>query len=348
MRPGLLLGFLLVWMLVFANTTCFDLAAIYTVSNELRAGGAGATPVDLLPLAWPSWLLAVVVSVLVWRRCSETELQQTVPVVRPTAWLAFGLLWCLSYLLPTVLQWLQAGALDWSTYFDLYGNGLLRALGRARVGLAGLIPLWLLVVSGPMTPCCRTAVVLSIGWIACRRSGNDAGARDRIRLEPAGRRGSARGARFRRPAATRAARTAIIPVLLARWAVRSEPEPLRSARRLEHDGGLVAALRPRLVIASVATVMLGRWPWETPWPRWSRLGRRTTSGGQSAECDALPASRHGGDDDRGAAVSDSWRRWSPAWWPVRDRRPARARAGTAAAVHGRCGSGDASKRSPYR
>ncbi len=263
---GLLLGFLLVWMLVFANTTCFDLAAIYTVSNELRAQVAlGATPVDLLPLAWPSWLLAVVVSVLVWRtlRLPETELQQTVPVVRPTAWLAFGLLWCLSYLLPTLLQWLQAGALDWSTYFDLYGNGLLRALGRAAlVGLAGLIPLWLLVrLWSDDSPVLQwTAVVLSIGWIACAFvPGTMLG----LAIESAWNRSDAPWLRSGVHGSGVAlllaltARTAIIPVLLARWAVRSEPEPLRSARRLEHDGGLVAALRPRLVIASVATVMLG-------------------------------------------------------------------------------------------
>ena len=263
---GLLLGFLLVWMLTFANTTCFDLAGIYTVSNELRAMEAlGARPIDLLPLAWPSWLLALVVSGLVWRtlRLPDAELQHAAPVVRPSAWMAFGTLWSVSYLLPTVLQWWQAGSLDWSAYMDLYGSSLLQALSRAAaVGVAGLLPLWLLVrLWSDDSPRFRwTAVVLSIGWIACAFvPGTMLG----LAVESAWNRADAPALRTGVHASglalllALATRTAIIPVLLARWVVRSEPELLRSARRLEHDGGLIAALRPRLVIASVATVMLG-------------------------------------------------------------------------------------------
>lgn len=264
--PGLLLGFLLVWMLVFANTTCFDLAGIYTISNELRAMAAlGATPADLLPLAWPSWVLAIVVSAAVWRtlRFPDADVQQSVPVVRPVAWCWFGVLWCGSYLVPTLLQWWQAGALDWSSYFQLYGNGLLTAMWRAGlVGLLGLIPLWLLVRlwSDESSPVRWTAVLLSVGWIACAFvPGTMLG----LAVESAWNRADAPGLRSGVHATGIAlllglsARTAIVPVLLARWVVRSEPEQLRAVRRLERGGGLVAALRPRLVVASVATVLLG-------------------------------------------------------------------------------------------
>ncbi|MDG2201794.1 MAG: hypothetical protein P8K80_11510 [Phycisphaerales bacterium] len=264
---GLLLGFMLVWMLVFANTTCFDLAGIYTVSNELRAMAAlGAAPMDLLPLAWPAWGLACIVSIALWwcLRLPESELQRAPARVRPVAWFAFGLLWCISYLLPSLLQWLQAGVLDWSAYLQLYGDSLLMALGRSiLVGGIALVPLWLLVRlwSEDASWMRWTATILSIGWIVCAFiPGTMLGQA----FEAAWNRSDAPAVRSTVHATglglllALSARTAIVPVLLARWVVRSEPEVLRSARRLESGGGrsLLEAQRPRLVIASVATVSM--------------------------------------------------------------------------------------------
>tara|TARA_B100001059_G_scaffold187203_1_gene189353 strand:+ start:5172 stop:7649 length:2478 start_codon:yes stop_codon:yes gene_type:complete len=262
---GLLLAFLLVWMLVFANTTCFDLAGIYTVSNELRAlASLGAGPWDLMPLAWPSWALALIVSVALWwcLRIPETELQRTPSRIGAAAWVAFGLLWCLSYLLPTVLQWSQAGEMDWSGYLQLYGRSLLIAVSQsALVGVATLVPLWLLIRmwSEEARWLRWTATLLSIGWIACSfvpgtvlgQAVEAAWNRPDAPLLRSGVHASGLGLLF-----ALSARTAIVPVLLARWVVRSEPEILRAARRLEsdHAGSVWSAFRPRLIIASVASV----------------------------------------------------------------------------------------------
>ena len=80
---GLAVGFLLVFLITFNNTTCFDLADIFTFGNELRAVAAlGASSSDIMMLGMPAMLIAAVGAVVVWLaltgrpRRAPTDLQK--------------------------------------------------------------------------------------------------------------------------------------------------------------------------------------------------------------------------------------------------------------------------------
>jgi len=65
---GLLMGGLLVFLATLGNTTCFDLAEIFTFANELRAIEAlGASPRAMLLAAWPMIAVAWFGSLAIWR-----------------------------------------------------------------------------------------------------------------------------------------------------------------------------------------------------------------------------------------------------------------------------------------
>ena len=64
---GLALGALVVFLITFNNTTCFDLAQIFSFGNELRAKSVlGATAAGVLTASLPAIGLAGTGAVIVW------------------------------------------------------------------------------------------------------------------------------------------------------------------------------------------------------------------------------------------------------------------------------------------
>lgn len=65
--PGLIIGGLLVFMVTFDNTTCFDLAQVFSFGNELRARDAlGASPGEMLAAAMPALVPLLLLAVVLW------------------------------------------------------------------------------------------------------------------------------------------------------------------------------------------------------------------------------------------------------------------------------------------
>jgi DNA-binding beta-propeller fold protein YncE len=262
--PGLITGGVFVSMLVFANTTCFDLAGVFTISNELRAvvsmGGGPA----MVPLVWPSVLLAVLGSITVLLCLRVTpELDRQHPLrTRSSAWVGAIVLWCLTLPIPVAALWLHAGPLAISTYVELYGGAMEHAIGRALlVGVLSIVPLVLLVrLQLDSSPWVRgVAWIAAVGWLAAG-------------LLPATVLGIATEAAWNRPGTDMlmhgsggalllalCTRSALVPVALAWWLVRAEPQSLRESRSIDAGHGLASVwgtMLPRLVPAACTCIVL--------------------------------------------------------------------------------------------
>ena len=70
-------------MRVFADTTCFDLAGVFTIANELRAMESMGAGRAMHELGWPAVALSIVGAVVVLR-CLQTppglDRQRIVPI----------------------------------------------------------------------------------------------------------------------------------------------------------------------------------------------------------------------------------------------------------------------------
>ena len=260
--PGLVVAVVFVAMLVFANTTCFDLAGVFTVANELRAMESMGGEDAMRRLGWPAVVLAVIGAVLVLRCLDappQLDRQRVVPV-RMSAWFGVLVLWCITLPVPIAALWLHAGPLDTETYRTLYGGALGMAILRALcVGMLSLIPLLLLLrLSLDASRVLRlfawgAAIVwLSVGLMPAALLGSIVGAAWN---------GGAPGVASSGAALVFAlsARTALIPVVIAWWLVRSEPRAVRDARAVEagHDlPSLWGTMTPRLVPAMCTCIVL--------------------------------------------------------------------------------------------
>ncbi len=66
-RKGLLLGFFIVFLITFNNTTCFDLAQVFAFGNELRAARSLSTePGTLLLISLPAVGITSLGAIIVW------------------------------------------------------------------------------------------------------------------------------------------------------------------------------------------------------------------------------------------------------------------------------------------
>lgn len=265
---GLALGGLIVFLATLANTTCFDLAEVFTFSNELRAIQAlDANLKDVMIAAWPAVALSGLGAVIVWRLLSRGGVQRQPPMrVRPPgAWSAafVSALWTCSVVVPLALfAWnlfSESSITHAREFFALYRwslvNTVLYAAGSAVAGAVLALALAAVWMTGPPWAS-RAAGVLAITWALAA-------------LLPGTFTGAALLAAYNRPvldaqiAMTPAILTighlacfGFIAVLMARWTARREPDRLRDMRRLDGGDSIVALMqtnRPRLLAAAWAT-----------------------------------------------------------------------------------------------
>ncbi|MCH2148560.1 MAG: NHL repeat-containing protein, partial [Phycisphaerales bacterium] len=262
--PGLITGGVFIAMLAFANTTCFDLAGVFTVSNELRAiasmGGGSA----MIPLVWPSVVLAVIGSIVVLcclRIAPELDRQHVLPT-RPLTWIWVAVLWCLTLPVPVAALWFHAGPLATETYAELYGGAMGQAIGRAvLVGVASLVPL-VLLVRLQLDASVWVRAVAWIGAVCWLAAGLLPATALGIGTEAAWNR-SGLGAMIHGSGGALflalCARSALVPVALAWWLVRAEPRSLRESRFIDAGHGLTsiwATMLPRLIPAACTCIIL--------------------------------------------------------------------------------------------
>lgn len=282
--PGLVLGAALIFLLVFNNTVCFDLANIYSFGFTLRAVEAeGASTADLLRTASPAMLVSVVGVLVLWpmltrHRDVPTRAQKIRPVhvgATVAIWLA-TVAFPLAIFLPRLEgKWMGQFL---AGYDEHLRHGLALAAATAALGVvvgAGLVALWmdgrrsarfvahlqsiiwlvLAIVPGPLV-----AVALEAGY------------NRPWRLWPIGKNaedalGTGSGVSevtladviYESPlilALGHLSRFALVPVLLARWVAAAEPPALRDRRLLEGRlslGPWVRANRPALTALVLAS-----------------------------------------------------------------------------------------------
>lgn len=279
---GLALGSLLVFLATLANTTCFDLAEVFTFANELRAMQAlGANSKDVAIQALPAIALGAMGAALVWRLLgSSSGAHQTAYRVRPAgAWSAVmvSTIWTCSVVVSLGLfAWnlIAAGAVgEVKEFFTLYrwsvGNTAMYAAvsgSIAAVVSIGFAAAWM--HSGRWIK--RLANALAVTWIiAALVPGTLVGvalqaAYDRktfldVDVVHTGTPGILQSLIMLQPTVYLVAHLAsfgFIAVLMARWTASREPASLRDLRRLDGAdslSGVIQANRPRLVAAAWAT-----------------------------------------------------------------------------------------------
>jgi DNA-binding beta-propeller fold protein YncE/ABC-type Fe3+ transport system permease subunit len=264
---GLALGGLLVFLATFANTTCFDLAEVFTFANELRAVQAlGANAKDVAIAAMPALVISAAGAILVWRLLSSRVIQREVDRVRaPGAGSAAlcSMIWTCSVVLPLGLfAWnLFAGGDSNAVqeFFTLYRWSIASTVMFAAISAAagalvaiGLGAMWM--AEGKWLR--RGASVVAITWII-------------LALIPGTLTGVALQAAYNRtPLDQSIAMTPLIlhiahlacfgfvAVFMARWTALGEPSALRDLRRLDGANsmrGLIESNRPRLLATAWAT-----------------------------------------------------------------------------------------------
>ncbi len=105
---GLLTGGFVVFLLVFTNTTSFDLAQVFSIGNELRALRAlGADQAQIMQVALPGVMVAIGGAGVVWWFLVKKQANTTIAihVARPglIALTLSGILWGVAILLPLFL-----------------------------------------------------------------------------------------------------------------------------------------------------------------------------------------------------------------------------------------------------
>jgi DNA-binding beta-propeller fold protein YncE/ABC-type Fe3+ transport system permease subunit len=280
---GLGIGALLVALMTLGNTTCFDLAFVYTVANEVRALDAvGAGARQTLLVALPVLAATVVGAAAVWFALGRSAPRSAGPPARPRRglWIAAGLVWMLTVALPAALLarslvgLLVRGGGHVSEFFHFYGAGL--------AGTAGLA-----VCSGIVAAV--AALGLAICWFDGRRWVRGLGHAQAIAwlvvgllpatvigvaLEAAynvplaipgageGRGATVAGMIYGGPAIlvlAHLARFGFVAALLARWVADAEPRALADLRRADGArtlGAMIVAQRARLLPAAAAVLAI--------------------------------------------------------------------------------------------
>lgn len=267
---GLAIGALIVFLVTFNNTTCFDLAGIFSFGNELRAIDAlGAHAPTLLYVATPSITIAIIGCTLVWFLLKRTPIRQpkrTVKTHKSTIYITIAI-WLISVGLPIVLllsNLSSAGHL--SEFINLYGPAVTGSAGLAITagGLGIVIALGLAAAWQDHRPIIRAiAHILALTWmIAAVVPGTIVG----VAMEAA----------YNLPLAITnsqtladmiytkpiilvlgyIARFGFIGALLGRWIAASEPADLKALRLIDGAqtlGGWLRASWPRLLAGGIGS-----------------------------------------------------------------------------------------------
>ncbi|MHC5027267.1 MAG: hypothetical protein ACYTGR_10970, partial [Planctomycetota bacterium] len=124
-------------LLTFGNTTCFDLADVRTIGNELRIAAAeGATPLEQLRLGAPAILVAAAGACLLWWMLGRGRRMDAGTPAPPGRTLIAGsiVIWSLSLVGPVALLAARAaGPEQVADFVRFYGAGLLRTIALAAV-----------------------------------------------------------------------------------------------------------------------------------------------------------------------------------------------------------------------
>jgi len=285
--PGLALGGLIVFLMTFGNTTCFDLAEIFTYGNELRAIEAlGATPRDTLQAGLGAAVSGLLGAIAVWAmmapRLGRPALR-TLPASRG-AMATATLTWIAAVGVPVgLMTWGLAGrgAVARAREFaSLYGPDLVASLGLAALSgvMAAIVAGGMLVLWQSESRFIRGAGnVMTLGWLLTALvPGTLVGAA----LEAAYNAGAFASAGAQSPGGAfvsgmsesntpllasvyhspvivilgHLARFAFVAALLGRWMAARETPALRDQRRLDGDGSLAGLWRtagPRLRAAAL-------------------------------------------------------------------------------------------------
>jgi DNA-binding beta-propeller fold protein YncE/ABC-type Fe3+ transport system permease subunit len=280
---GLMLGGLFVFLATVANTTCFDLAEVFTFANELRAMQAlGGNAKDVTIAALPAMAISALGAVVVWRLLSAHRRAREAPsrVRQTSAWSAavFSAIWTCSVVLPLgMFGWSLLSSSDvlqaTGEFFALYrwsiGNtmlyasisGLLGALIAVGLATAWMTERrWLRAIANTSAITWITTALLpgTVIGVAIQA------AYDRMIFREADiphkhTPGILQQFVMLQPTVYIIAHLAcfgFVAVLMARWTAMHEPSQLRELRRLDGANsmlGLIETNRPRLLAAGWAT-----------------------------------------------------------------------------------------------
>ena len=265
--PGLLPGMMLAALATLNNTTCFDLAEVFTFANELRARAAlGATPADVMQISWPMLLIAALGAMAVWWKLGtrpEALPWQSSPASRG-AGACSAVIWLATVVLPLALFWrgMSASGGVWPAvreFFGLYRYNVLSTLGlaAAAAALSTLAGMGLAVIWHSDRRIWRlVAHVVSITWLlASLMPGTILG----LALHAVYNRGALTEVVYESPIILILAQllsAGFVAVLIARWTAASEARSLRDLRLL--DGAVTPlalwnAARPTLLGGAAAT-----------------------------------------------------------------------------------------------
>lgn len=265
-RRGLCVGFLLVFLVTFNNTTCFDLAEIFSFGNELRAVAAlGGSVSDVLISGLPAIFIAVGGAAVVWGSLSGRP-ARTPGSVSPSGRLsvvAAAAIWLFTVACPLTLVTVnlaQRGGIGGHLrqFLDLYGMSTVvtYSMAATAAAISAVLAIGLARAWHDTDRSVRAAGhVIALSWLlAAAVPGTIVG----VALEAAYNRGVLQNLVYSTPAILvmgYLARFGFVAVLMGRWIASRESRGLADLRRI--DGaetvlGWFQASRPRIVAGATA------------------------------------------------------------------------------------------------
>lgn len=291
-RAGLAIGGLIVFLMTFNNTTCFDLAEVRTFGNELRAIAAlGANPRDVLETGAGAVVVGMLGAMMIWWMFSR-NLDRPVLRIRPPRWPAFvvaGLIWIGAAGIPVgIMVWNLLGdpkARSWNEFISLYGGdmgttvflAMTSAIAGALIALGMLVIwqderrwirgvghamalLWLLMALVPGTwvgVALEAAYNIPVQATESIQNGGPAVVQGRVESES-----TWLERVYLSPVIVilgHLARFGFVAVVISRWMALRESHALRDRRRMDGDQSLIGRLiadRPRYVAVAVSTLAI--------------------------------------------------------------------------------------------
>ncbi len=263
---GLAIGALLVFLTAFNNTTCFDLAGVFSFGNELRALAEFEAPTaQVLVVSWPAIAAAVLGAAAVWVMLRPNAERRAVAGGRVAVGGVVGTLviWTVTIAVPLVIFLSSVWGVGrfgefWSIYSADAMNTALLALAAgagAAIIAIGFAAIWqdrrrwirwhghtmavgLLIAAA--VPGTIVAVALEAGY-------NLGPLDDLVYLTPA------------IVILGLVARFGFIGALLGRWLALREPKSLSAMRSLDGAStliGFIQSARPQVVIAATASLSI--------------------------------------------------------------------------------------------
>lgn len=267
---GLALGGLLVFLATINNTTCFDLAEVFTFANELRAVEAlGATARDSIVAATPAMAISLIGAALVWIALgsrSTGPARRTLPAKR-SYFIITAMIWVTSVLLPIALFAksvivLGHGGTVMREFMNLYWRSVVNTITLAAMsGIIGLvIALGLAALWQDHRRWVRAiAHVQGLGWLI---AGIIPGTIIGVALESAYNHQTLDAMVYRQPwilVLGHLASFGFIAALFGRWIGKNEPRSLRDLRLIDGAStlrGWLGATWPRLLAGGVAAMAI--------------------------------------------------------------------------------------------